>query len=162
MNIVETVLNTVTQLIGGLVSQPNCGILKDGQQYYIQSADGRFAVVDGDKQAAYLMQVSASGASKFTVAQKNCTVYGFCVNGLCMSRCEGCTSDSTDFETVKFHETNSDGGYSQWNLSSVGSSYNLQVDNNNYLTYKTTPSGDQLTLSAESNDKTTFNVIIVQ
>lgn len=164
LDVVKIVPAVLQAIADGLDPTADCGVLKDGQQYYIQSRDGRFAVVDGNKQAAYMMQISASDASKFTAVQKSCDVYGLCINGFCMSRCEGCISDTEDFETVKFHINNSDGGYSQWKLTLVGYSvdggaYNLQVDDNSYLTYKETPYGGQLTLSTELNDKTTFVLI---
>lgn len=168
LGIVVDVVNLVPQLlqaiVDGLTHKPaDCGILNNGQQYYVQSAGGRFAVVDGNKQAAYMMQIPASDSSKFTAVQKNCDVYGFCVNGFCMSRCQGCSSDSGDTETVKFHQANSDGGYSQWKLTSgaVGGPYNLQVDNNNYLTYKQTSNGDQLTLSSSSELGQKFRLVAV-
>ncbi len=118
VDVVELVPKLLAAILKGLVQgsspQPDdgCGVLKDGAQYYIQSVDGRFAVIDTNKKLAFLQDTSPSAASKFVAVQKNCNVYGFCSNGFCMSRCEGCTSDSGDFETVSFHPDNSDGGYS--------------------------------------------------
>lgn len=161
--LLDAVLNGLAQGLSPQPGQTDCGVLKNGTQYNIQSADGRFAVVDTNKKLAFLQQIPASDASRFIAVEKSCNIFGLCVNGFCMSRCEGCTSDSNDFETVSFHINNSDGGYSQWILTSstVGGPYVLQVDNKNYLTYKQTASGGQLTLSTELNEGTIFNIILV-
>lgn len=156
--LLAAILSGLTQ---GSSTQPgDCGVLKNGTEYYILSLDGRFAVVDTNKKLAFLQETSTSAASKFVAVEKSCNVFGFCANGFCMSRCEGCTSDSGDFETVSFHIDNSDGGYSQWTLTSsdVGGPYVLQADNQNYLSHKQIVSGDQLTLSAELNDNTIFGI----
>lgn len=162
VDVVVDALQVVNGLVQGLLGTAptqSCGILNNGTQYYIQSTDGRFAVVDPVKQAAYMQQISSADASKFTAVQKDCNVYGFCTNGFCMSRCEGCTSDSGDFETVSFHETTSDFQYDQWNLTSVGEQYNLQVvDIKYYLTIKSTSNGDQLTLLTNPDANSAFSL----
>lgn len=167
VDIVGLVPAILQALADGFAPPSNgCGILNDGQLYYIQSTDGRYVVVDSN-QRAYL-QASASAATKFMAQQKDCDVYGFCAGGFCMSRCEGCTSDSQDFETISFHTTNSDGGYNKFKLNAIGYTstrvkYTLQVqDNSYYLAYKTTSNGDQITLSEVLNDKTTFQLIAVR
>lgn len=162
------VAQLIQSLLDGLAPTSSCGILNDAQQYYIQHQDGRYAVVDANKQAAYLMQVSPSAASKFTASQKDCSVYGFCVDGVCMSRCEGCSSDSGDFETVKFQVTNSDAGYAQWNLTAMVSSdqlvYNFEVvdDQGYFLSYEQTPSGDQMTVATVLNANANYRLIAVK
>lgn len=170
LDVVELVPKLLAAVLDGLAQglspqsgETDCGVLKNGTQYNIQSADGRFAVVDTNKKLTFLQQIPASDASIFIAVEKSCNVFGLCVNGCCMSRCEGCTSDSNDFETVSFHLDNSDACYSQWTLNSsaVGGPYVLQVDNKDYLTYKQTASGDQLTLSTELNEETIFSIILV-
>lgn len=68
----------------------------------------------------------------FTAVQKSCNVYGLCVGGFCMSRCENCTSDTKDYQRVRFHITDSDRVFSQWTLTSSGGvsggPYNLKID----------------------------------
>lgn len=167
LDVVAVVSNLLTALLSGLSPPPaagnDCFVLKNGTQYNIISADGRFAVVDTNKRLAFLQQVPASSASKFTAVAKSCNVFGFCVDGFCMSRCEGCTSDSGDFETVSFHQQNSDFGYSQWTLiaSTAGGPYAMQVDNKSFLASKQTSAGDQLTLATDVSDKTIFNIVQV-
>lgn len=164
MDVVKLVPELVVALLSGLAPPPAaCGVLKNGTQYNIQSLDGRYAVVDVNKHLAFLKSVSAADASKFVAVQKTCDFYGLCVNGICMSRCAGCEPDTGDYQTVKFILDNSDGSYSQWNLTYsggvVGNPYDLQVDSF-YLTYKTTPNGDdQLTLSNDIDDNSAFRVI---
>lgn len=92
-------------------SVPDCGTLKNGKQYYLKSADGRYVVVDVSKKLGFMRDVPSTGASKFTAVKKDCTVYGLCVDGTCMS--SACPSDTHDFQSVRFQETNSDVASSQ-------------------------------------------------
>lgn len=143
-----------------------CENLKDGKQYYLKSADGRFAVVDAKKQLGFVKQVASNGGSKFTATKLGCNLYGLCVDGFCMSRCMGCKPDTGELQSVKFHATNLNGSYSKWTFISAGSdeTYNLKIDESyGYLTYTKTPSGDyQLSLSTQLSNETKFQFIEVK
>lgn len=126
----------------------------DGKTYYIKSLDGKFAVLDKTKLLAFMRDVPMASASKFTAVKKSCNLYGLCVEGMCMSRCDSCKSDTGDVQTVRFHAKNSDNAYSQWTVEDaavggIGGPYTFKTDGGNgYLTSKKTPNNDfQLTLS---------------
>lgn len=143
-----------------------CDNLKDGRQYYLKSADGRFAVVDASKQLGFVKQIAADSACKFTATKVGCNMYGLCVNGFCMSRCMSCHSDTNETQTVKFHVPNTNGAYSRWTFIAAGDGgqYNLQIDGSyGYLTYKKTPKGDfQLSLSTQRSNETKFQFVEVK
>lgn len=172
-SIVSAVGDVLDKLIAALASivealigtNSNCGILKDGKQYYLKSVDGRFAVVDAANQWALMNPISTS-PSKFTVVQKSCNVYGLCVNGFCMSRCPGCTSPLSDVQSVKFNVTDSNSPSSQWLLTVVSGRvgvYNLEVDGTfGYLTYKRTRTGTALlALDPQLTNQSQFEFIEV-
>lgn len=142
-----------------------CENLKEGKEYYLQSADGKFAVLDKVKQLGFMRQVDGKNASKFKGTKLGCNFYGLCVDGFCMSRCQECRPDTGDVQSVKFHATNTNGVYSQWTFISAGSNgeSNLKIDGAfGYLTYKATPSGDlQLTLTTQLSNETKFKFIEV-
>lgn len=100
------------------------------------------------------------------MSKVGCNLYGLCVNGLCMSRCLACRSDTGDLHTVKFHLANSKEPYSRWQFNSVGSNgeYSLKIDGSyGFLVYNTTPRGDsQLTLSTQLSDRTKFQFVEVE
>ncbi len=143
------------------------GILEDGKQYYIKTTDGRFVVFDANKNLAFVEKVGINDASRFTAFQKSCNVYGLCVGGFCMSRCEQCSSDVDDFQTVKFFRPNSclDNVVTQFTLTSStcgNGTYSVQVEGSNFLTYQQTDNGDQLTLCTDLNNDTLFEFIEVE
>lgn len=143
-----------------------CENLKEGKEYYLKSADGKFAVVDMVKQLGFMKQVDSKNASKFKGTKLGCNLYGLCVDGFCMSRCAGCRPDTGEVQSVKFHATNTNGAYSKWTFVPTGSAgeYNLKIDESfGYLTYKATPSGDlQLTLATQLSNETKFKFIEVK
>lgn len=136
-----------------------CKNLKEGKQYYLKTADGRFVVRDSAKQLGFVKSV----ASKFTATQVGCNLYGLCVDGFCMSRCDGCKSDTNEGQTVKFHLKNSNEPYSRWTFVPAGSAgvYNLKIDGSfGYLNYKKTSAGDyQVSLSTALSDENKFHFI---
>lgn len=143
-----------------------CDNLKDGKQYYLKGADGKYAVVDKTTEFGFMKQISSDGASKFTAKKIGCNLYGLCVNGFCMSRCSICKSTTGDKQTTNFHFTNSNRAYSQWKFISTGKSgeFNLKIDSKfGYLTSKKTPSGDyQLSLSTQLTVGAKFQFIEVK
>lgn len=140
-----------------------CENLKNGTQYYLKTADGKFVVVDAFRQLGYILPTGSNTGSKFTATQLGCNLYGLCVDGFCMSRCMGCTSDIGEMQTVKFHLNNSDEPYSRWTFSSAGSDgvYDLKIDEPyGYLAYKKTTSGKyQLGLAKKLSNETKFQFV---
>lgn len=136
-----------------------CGTLKNGTQYYLQNADGKFAIVDASNQLGFMKLNSQTGAAKFTAFEKSCNVYELSVGGMFMSRCESCPSPLNDYQGVKFHLTDGNKPWSQWTLStptgSIDGQLNLKVDRPYYLV--STPNGDhQLSLSTVPTNKATW------
>lgn len=152
----------------------NCGVLKNGKQYYLQSVNGSFKdgyvqasirAVDSERGATLTRQLER--ASKFTAVQKSCNVYGLCVRGLCMSRCEGCKTGTNEYQTVAFHVNDTTGSYSQWTLSPIGGvaggPYNLKSDIEQYLDYVRLQSGAAIvSLNATLLPESQFKFIEVE
>lgn len=141
-------------------------ILEDGKAYFLKSVDGKFIVVDERKQLGFAKNIPMMYAAKFVASRKSYNVFGLCVEGYCMARCEGCQPDTNDHQSVKFHAQNSDKDFTQWtiegdNKACVGP-YTLKTDGENgYLTLKKTANNDdQLTLGRDQSTVTKFEFIL--
>jgi len=170
--LVNAVASVVGALIGAIselltvISNANvpvqeCNVLKTGNRYYLKGSDGQYAIVDAIRQQGFMN--SQTGGAIFTVVQKSCNVYSFSVNGMFMSRCEDCPSETGDFESVRFHLDTSTDPWSQWTVYStnggtVGGQLYLKAEENyGYLIPKQTSDGEnELTLTTTLTDTSKF------
>lgn len=167
--ILSSLANSIAKIADSLSAcqvVDKCESLKDGKQYYLQSNDGKFAVIDGAKLLGFVKQTDIKGASRLIAKKLGCNVFGLCSDNRCMSRCMGCPSETGDVQTVRFHLSDSNAPYSQWTLLPIGNNgeFNLKIDGSyGYLTYKKTAKGDyQLTLTTQLSDETKFRFVAVE
>lgn len=144
--------------------QGECGLLKNGQAYWIMNSDG-FVVYDPVKKLAYAKRVPPTEATKFIAVQKDCDLYGFqAPDGYCLSRCFQCSSDLGDPLTVTMHTRDTNFAYNQWRLSVFGGDGGAFLirgeGSEGFIVPGITANGDrQLTLSSNVYPNTRFAIV---
>lgn len=96
--------------------------------------------------------------------KKGCNVYSLSVDVKFMSRCEGYRPRTGDYETVKFHATDSTQLWSQWTITnkegSFGGPYNLRSNLSQYfLTFKSVPRSTDRRAPKEPDQQTVSNFV---
>lgn len=131
-------------------------MLKNAQQFYIQSSDGKFAIFDATKNVAYMKEISSTGASTFTAFQKDCNTDEFCSGNVCML-------DSGGFLTLNYYSNNQP---SRWTLTSPGGDvagpYYVRNSRFQYLTYKNTRGGHDVLSRSLYKDKNSISLKLVE